>query len=237
VAGGRITLAARRALVRNAGLIFVHADALRDELIELERPRAPIDVIPHGVADPVVEPLPTRPALLFFGRLSYYKGLDTLFDAMQTVWEARPDVRLIVAGSGQLDPHPAMDDERVEMHHRHIAEEELPELFGRATCVVLPYRQASQSGVGSLAKRFGRGLVATSVGGLPELVGDDAGLLVPPEDRAALAGALLEMVQSPERAAAYGAAAADSVVRESSWRRVAERTLAAYDRALPLSGA
>ncbi len=53
---------------------------------------------------------------------------------------------------------------------RHIAEDEVPGLFAAASVVVLPYIEASQSGVGSLAKGHGRPLVASAVGGLPSCV-------------------------------------------------------------------
>ncbi len=219
--------AVRSRLIRAASLVFVHGDALRDELIERERPQGAVAVIPHGVDEPLHRPLPQKPSLLFFGRLSFYKGLDTLLDALPTVWASAPETRLVVAGSGPLLDHPILSDARVTLRHGHVPEDELPELFEGATCVVLPYRQASQSGVGSLAKAHGRAIVASSVGGLPQLVSPDLGRLVPPEDPRALAEAVLEIVTDRGRAEAMGAAAARSGAG-TSWSRVAELTLEAY---------
>ena len=144
--------------------------------------------------------------------MSYYKGLDVLLDAMASIWEQRPATTLTVAGEGEIPSHPALSDPRVTLRQEYLAEEEVPALFDAATCVVLPYRQASQSGVGSLAMQHGRAVVASRVGGLPELVGEDWGRLVEPEDVAALAAAVLEVVGSPGLAEEMGAA------RRRRWR-------------------
>lgn len=223
--------ALRSALIRRAALVFVHGDALREELIEHERPHGAVAVVPHGVDDMSRAPLPEEPSLLFFGRLSFYKGLDTLLDAMPAVWTSAPSTRLVVAGSGPLPEHPVLADPRVTVRHEHVPEAEVPVLFARSTCLVLPYRQASQSGVGSLAKAHGRAIVATAVGGLPQLVTPEIGRLVPPEDPTALAGAVLEVVTDRGRADAMGEAAARSGAG-TSWTEVARLTLEAYGRHL-----
>ena len=98
----------RRGLVKGAGLIFVHAEALREELIEFERPSCPVVVVPHGVEDPAPSPLPEAPSVLFFGRIQVYKGLETLLDAMPLVWQRLPETTLTVAGGGDLAAHPAL---------------------------------------------------------------------------------------------------------------------------------
>jgi alpha-maltose-1-phosphate synthase len=217
-----------RVLARTAGLIFVHSDVLRDELVGTLGPRAPIVVVPHGSARPDVAPFPARPAVLFFGRISRYKGLDVLLDAMADVWQVVPQATLTVAGEGEIERHPVFRDPRVTIRVEHIPDRELPELFAAASCIVLPYRQASQSGVGALAKSHGRPLVVTQVGGLPELVSDGSGLLVPPEDPQRLAKALVSLLSDRELALTTGAAGARTVERETSWDSVASRTIAAY---------
>lgn len=219
-------------LIGSAGLIFVHAESLRQELMELHSPRGAVEVVPHGVGVSSFRELPAEPSLLFFGRMSWYKGLDTLLDAMAAIWERLPGTRLVVAGAGSVAPHAALGDLRVELLNRHVGEEEVAELFGRSTCVVLPYRQASQSGVGSLAKRYGRALVITDVGGLPELVGRDTGRVVAAEDPAALATATLEVLTTPGLAESMGRSAAQTVAAEASWEHVGAMTLDAYRRHL-----
>lgn len=222
----------RSSLIRHAGVVFVHGESLREEIRTVERPAGAVVAVPHGVETPEVTPLPDRPSLLFFGRLSHYKGLDTLLDAMPAVWKRCPEATLKVAGEGALPDHPVLGDRRVTVRREHIPEQAVPKLFAEATCVVLPYRQASQSGVGSWAKRHGRPVVASAVGALPELVTPDSGRLVPPEDPSALAAALLEVLTTPGLAARLGAGAAQSAREESSWQQVAALTLEAYARYL-----
>jgi glycosyltransferase involved in cell wall biosynthesis len=113
----------------------------------------------------------------------------------------------------------------------YISEATVSELFADATCIVLPYRQATQSGVGAEARRHGRAIVATTVGGLPELVTPDSGRLVPSDDPAALAEAILEVVETPGLAAEMGRNAAAST-NEASWGSVAAKTVEAYRRYL-----
>jgi glycosyltransferase involved in cell wall biosynthesis len=97
-------------------------------------------------------------------------------------------------------------------------------LFGRARVVVTPYRRASQSGVVHLAYTFDRPVVASAVGDIPDVVDDGAtGLLVPPDDPAALADALVRLLTDAEEADRMGAAGARWLAREASWERVAER--------------
>jgi glycosyltransferase involved in cell wall biosynthesis len=217
-----------RALVKSAGLIFIHGEALRDELIDIAHPKAPIVVIPHGIFVGDAAPLPATPTVLFFGRISYYKGLDVLLEAMAEVWKALPQARLAIAGDGEIEPHPALEDERVTLRQGHLPDSEVPGLIESATVLALPYRQASQSGVGSLAKAHARAMVVSDVGALPELVGDGCGLVARPEDPGALAERLVEVLSDRELAERLGSAGAESAARESSWDVVAERTLAAY---------
>lgn len=217
-------------LARRAGLIFVHADALVERVHGRIGEHVPIEVVPHGVMPSA--PLPESPGreLLFFGRLSWYKGLDILLDAMPAVWERLADVTLSVAGDGVLPDHPRLADDRVRVRREHVPEEHLVELFGRASVVVLPYREASQSGVGSLAKGFGRPIIATRTGGLPELLADGSGLLVDPEDPAALADAIVEVLTRPGLSERLVVAGRAGILARSGWPRVAELTLAAYER-------
>ncbi|HUC00289.1 MAG TPA: glycosyltransferase family 4 protein [Solirubrobacterales bacterium] len=221
----------RKHLRRHADLIFTHSQVLVDELRALGDIRHAAEIVPHGIALPEPAPLPERPSLLFFGRISHYKGLDTLLDAMPAVWERVPETTLVVAGSGEVEPHPVLDDPRVTLRNEHVTEEAVPGLFEAATCVVLPYRQASQSGIGSEAKQYGRAMIVTDVGGLPDLVADGGGRVVPAEDPPALAAAIAELVSAPGLAAEVGAEAAASI-GEASWDNVGAMTLAAYERYL-----
>jgi glycosyltransferase involved in cell wall biosynthesis len=224
----RRVVRANNALVRGAGLIFIHAEALREELMDLLGPRAPVVVVPHGIEIRDPEPFPDALSVLFFGRISHYKGIDVLLDAMGRVWGEIPAATLTIAGEGPLESHPALADPRVTVKSGHIPDAEVPDLFNAARCIALPYRQASQSGVGSRVKPYARPLVVTETGGLPELVSDGSGLVVPPEDPGKLAEALVSVLSDADLATRLGAAGAATAKREGSWDAVADLTLAAY---------
>jgi glycosyltransferase involved in cell wall biosynthesis len=224
----RWTQTMRRHLRGRAGLVFVHSELLKEELLGLGYVTAPVEAVPHGVGAAEMRPMPATDSLLFFGRMSYYKGLDVILDAMPRVWERLPDVTLAIAGDGPVIDHPVLADPRIVKHFEHVPEEALPGIFAAASCVVLPYRQASQSGVGSLAREYGRAVIASGIGGLPELIGPDWGRLVPPEDPPALAAAVIEVLGTPGLVERMGRAAAESL-GGSDWGGVAASTLAAYE--------
>ncbi len=156
---------------RRAERFVVHGHALAEELAPIVG-RARIVVIPHGVW-PRSEPLarPESPSVLLFGRLEQYKGVEVLVEGMRLVWQQRPDVRLVVAGAGQA-AHLVPDDQRISLIVRYIPEKEVDELLAGASLMVLPYTQASQSGVGVLAIAAGVPVVVSDLGALPDLAYD-----------------------------------------------------------------
>ncbi len=159
-----------------------------------------------------------KPRLLSFGRLLPYKGLDLLADALTALGPDLPfDVR--ICGDG-----PVSDDlarlralPGVEVDHRWIPESELPGLIEWSDAVVLPYREASQSGVAAAAIGQGRLVVATKVGGLPEQLADTPGAILCEPNATAIAEALLK-IKPP-------ATAAGNLSAESSWRDMASRMI------------
>ncbi|MER3457320.1 MAG: glycosyl transferase family 1 [Chloroflexota bacterium] len=139
-----------------------------------------------------------EPTLLFFGLVRPYKGLADLLHALAQVRQTLP-VRLLVAGefweniaTYQRLVNTLGLDSAVRFYNRYIPDEEVPLFFAAADAVVLPYRQASQSAAAALAQALGKPVIATRVGGLPEMIADgQTGLLVPPGDPQALADTIL----------------------------------------------
>jgi glycosyltransferase involved in cell wall biosynthesis len=102
-----------------------------------------------------------------------------------------------------------------------VPDEEVGDLVAAADCVVLPYRSATQSGVVLVAYAGGCPVISTAVGGLPEVVDDGVtGYLVPPEDSAALAAAILRFYEEGGRSAFE--AAVEKKAAQFSWGRVVE---------------
>ena len=120
---------------------------------------------------------PAQRYTLFFGLIRDYKGLDMLLKAWAK-W--MPDGRkLLIAGEfyASREKYIALIEElglrdRVVLHDRFIADEDVKYYFSAADALVLPYRTATQSGVTQIAYNFSLPMIVTRVGGLPEIVPD-----------------------------------------------------------------
>lgn len=149
------------------------------------------------------------PVVLFFGRLQAYKGVGDLLAAWERLSrEGRGGARLILAGRGDLSH---FWDGRlppgVEVRNRWVAGAEAVALFRACDLVALPYIAASQSALAGAAYFFGKPVLATRSGALPEYVQDGrTGYLVPPGDVAALARTLGQALAKRERLAQMGLA-------------------------------
>ncbi|MEE9251359.1 MAG: glycosyltransferase, partial [Alphaproteobacteria bacterium] len=172
-----------------------------------------------------------RVRVLFFGRVHRYKGLGHLMEAARRVLAAAPEVRFVIAGTGDdLAPYrTGADPQRVEFIDRYVPDEEVAQLFLDADLVVLPYIAASQSGVLALAAAFSKPAIVTRVGGLPEIVEAGAmGLVVPPADPGALAAAILRLAGDSDERARLGRNAERFAETTISHRTVGARALEIY---------
>jgi glycosyltransferase involved in cell wall biosynthesis len=236
---------ARGALRRMDAIIALSefgAERLRDALgVEPAR----IEVIPHGALDyltrlPEERRLPAElegaegPVILCFGIVRPYKGVDVLLRAFA---ELGPETELWVVGRSlgvdfaELERLAAEAPGRVRFVSRFVPDAEVPAIFRRADVVALPYRDADQSGVLATALAFGKPIVASSVGGFPEVLAEhDAGVLVPPGNAPALAVALGDLLERPDERERLAAAALAAARGPYSWDEIARRTLELYRR-------
>ena len=112
------------------------------------------------------------------------------------------------------------------VYNRSISMEEVTQLFLRCTAVVLPYTEASQSGVACLAFGFGTPIIASNVGGLGEIVNHKKdGLLVPPRDSNALASSIISLLSDRKLQIQIQAAAITRCENDLSWSKIASKTL------------
>jgi glycosyltransferase involved in cell wall biosynthesis len=208
------------------------------EQVGLDRER--VRVIHHGAFDyltrlPDERPLPPElagpdgPVILFFGLLRPYKGIDTLLEAFRRVEGAE----LWIVGNPRMEVEPlrrlaAEAPGCVRFLTRFVEDAEIPAIMRRADLVVLPYRDAEHSGVLYAALAFGKPLVLSAVGGFPEVAEQGAARLVPPEDPAALAATLAELVEDEAARKELGEAAARAAAGSYSWDEAARQTLALY---------
>jgi glycosyltransferase involved in cell wall biosynthesis len=122
--------------------------------------------------------------------------------------------------------------ERFVVLNERIPDEQVAQLFQEASVVVCPYIEASQSGVLALANAFGKPVVATTVGGIPEMIQHGkTGLLVPPRDARSLAEAVVTLLQNHNLRQEMRRHALQQSQTELSWASIAKRTRAVYDLA------
>lgn len=149
-----------------------------------------------------------RPVVLGVGRLAPQKGFGTLL-AAAAGWRGRQPVPLVViAGSGPLADDLARSARELEVDARFLgARDDVAGLLATADVFVLPSRWEGQPLILQEALRAGRPIVAADVGGVRDLTGDDAALLVPASDPAALSRALLAVLDDPDLAGTLAKAA------------------------------
>jgi glycosyltransferase involved in cell wall biosynthesis len=213
----RMPRLARRVLA-GARLVIAASTALADEASRLGAEK--VRVIPSGVDLPPeggeeAEP----PEVLYAGRLSAEKGVLELAEAAR-------GLNLVVAGDGPLR-------DRLPGARGFVPHDELQGLYARAAVVACPSRREG-FGVACLeAMAHGRPVVATSVGGLRDLVADEeTGLLVPPRDPQALRSALERLLADRDLRRRLGAAGRERARERFSWERATDLTLAAYEEAI-----
>lgn len=121
---------------------------------------------------------------LFVGYIVPYKGLDILCSSMKRLQDIQEKYNLIIAGAGivpelnELSKYP-----NVYIINRYLDNDEMLSLIDSASCVVMPYKSASQSGIIPTVFMMGKPIIATNVGAIGESVIDmKNGLLVPPNN-------------------------------------------------------
>lgn len=193
-------------------------------------------ICPPGVDSdrfrPSGQPPPT-PTILYVGRVdraSAWKGLDVLQEAFGRVAASNTELRLHVVGGGD-----ALEDLRHQVSTSSYAErvwlpgflsgDDLVRAYQSASALVLPSRSENESfGICLIeAMSCGLAVIGSRIGGIPFVVDHAAdGLLVPPNDPGALAGAIEELVSDPARCRRLGETGRAKVMARFVWDRVAE---------------
>ncbi len=226
--------------------LIVHGEKLRDSMVkEFGRPAKDINVLPRGVnsiytryvkADVEEEPH----TIMYFGRIWEYKGLKYLIDAEPLISEKVPDLKIIIAGKGedfQKYYDMMVHKERFVVYNEFISDSKVNELFQRASLIVLPYVDGSQSGIVPQAYAFRKPVVITDVGSLPENVDQGVtGYVVPPRDTRSLADAIIDLLLNDAKRKRMGENALAKVRGELAWDNIARRTIEVYRKALSVPG-
>lgn len=171
--------------------------------------------------------------IIFFGQIFSHKGISYLLEAMERVHTQIPNAKLIVAGSGKywFDINKYKDCPYINIQNRFIPDSELVTMISSSAIVVVPYIDATQSGVVMTAYAFNRPCIATDVGALPEMVKDGVnGIIIPPKDPRAIADAICQLLSNPQTIASYAQNIEEEYSKGNmSWKSIAEQHKQIYN--------
>jgi glycosyltransferase involved in cell wall biosynthesis len=248
---GWLELVILKYMYNKADKLIVHAEKNKQQLLaHFSIRKDKVEVIPHGEysLSSICQEISRGEArsrlglrknqkvILFFGYIRKIKGVDILLKAFDRVAESFSDVFLIVAGSvieGESFSKCRQIMSRMKHKGRvkcfigYVRHEDVPVFFLPADIVVLPYVEfCAQSGVLHLAQGFGKPVITTNVGGMPEVVEDnETGLIVPPADVERLADAINYLLESEGLRIEMGQRAKKIAKDRYSWKNIAKATI------------
>lgn len=194
-------------LILNYAKWIVHTDYDKKMLIEkMHVKKDEVEIIPHGAysffksygSDTPLE----KNTILFFGRIVDYKGLGYLLDAIPILVKEIPDIKVVIAGEGDISPYihklNKLDSKNVTLINEYIEDKKVSELFLSSELVVIPYtNMTGQSGILNIACAFNKPVIVTDVGGLGSILEDGKnGFLIPAEDADAIARSVIKILKN-----------------------------------------
>jgi len=234
--------------------IIVHAEENRQALLkQFNLDNTKIRIIPHGeyaflataqinqnLAKQQLGIPMVKQVVLFFGYIRQYKGLQILIEALATARATIPNLFLLIVGEAKENfkiYQNLIEQNNLQDHVHKILEyvpiEKVPIYFSAADVVALPYISIYQSGVVQLAYAHRRAVIATTVGGLPEVVQDRrTGYLVPPNSPGKFADAICTAFADMDRLKRMGEDAHRTAKEKYSWTEIAKQTVEIYSELL-----
>jgi len=234
-------------ILRSANWVAACSQAMLDHARRLVPDYAlPASLVYNGMEAPDLPPtaLPfDPPRILYLGRLSDEKGADLAVKAMALISERFPAARLVIAGDGPN--RPLLERLAAELGIGHVAQfigwvapGRVAALMNAATLLVMPSRKEGFGLVALESALMCRPLVATRVGGLPEIVAHgETGILVDPEDSGALAEAVVALLENPDSTTLMGWRARRRAREQFDLGRCVEAYDALYQRLADVAAA
>lgn len=185
-----------------------------------------------GDLEGLPESLRGQKYILFFGLIAPYKGVEFLLQAFGKLQQKHPDIKLLIAGSGKLyfDESLYRGNANVVLMNHYIPLAQLAGLLKNALFTVCPYKDATQSGVVQTAFSMGTPIVASDVGNFAQAIENGkSGVIVPPCDADALAGAMADLVEHPEKLESFRKYIAGEWLERNGWEEVVTQYLNCYE--------
>ena len=170
--------------------------------------------------------------ILFYGRITPYKGVEYLLQAMESVHASFPNIKLIIAGSGNyyfdISKYRSLD--YIKFINRFIELTELSDLIINSRFVVCPYIEATQSGVVASVLALETPIIVTEVGALSDMVENNVtGLIIPPSNEIALIDSICRLLSNEQLTKSMRVAiGARKTEGEYSWHTIAGLTEEIY---------
>jgi starch synthase len=216
-------------LSRKVNAIIVHGSKLKDKLVSRGLPEEKVHVVPHLDYRYLLELAPKSDDdkskgeyALMFGKIKPYKGIRVLLDASRIVRKKLgANFMILIAGKGNMSYLNTLlrndDLEYIQLQNGYIPEIELPKILRRAKFLVLPYVDASQSGVVSLAYTFSKPVIVSNVGSIAEYVEHEVtGLIFESGKTSQLAEYIVDLFENNEKCLRMGKNAFQKVTNEMS---------------------
>jgi teichuronic acid biosynthesis glycosyltransferase TuaC len=236
--------------LRAADAVIANSDALRADCLALGVAEDKIHVIPNGVDLSLFTPAdkserkrslgfdPARMLLLYCGNLREVKGVDLLAEALPALCAERPNLDVAIVGAGELDGAlrsalaQLLQSRRVRMTGA-LPQAQVASYMQAADLLVLPSRSEARGNVILEALACQTPVAAARVGGIPEVVFPEHGVLFEPASTPAIVQALTLLTGDPARLLQLGAAGRRFVLESgSSWQAHAARTKELYEATL-----
>lgn len=173
--------------------------------------------------------------LVFWGRIASYKGLEYLCQAMPIVHEMVPEAELVIAGGGDFyfDIEPYRTLPYIHIIHKYLDMEELAKVIADAAFTVCPYVSSSQSGGVITSLVMGKPVIGSDFSTMREMIENEVtGLLVPPRDVIALAGAIIKLLKDTDLQHKLMNNIKDKNEADKTWSEIADKYLVFYQKAL-----
>jgi glycosyltransferase involved in cell wall biosynthesis len=224
-----------------ADSIIVHGSSLKEILISKRIDPSKIFVVPHFdylyLMKYHIDKEELNNCALIFGKIKPYKGIDFLIESAKIAREKiGKEFRLVIAGKGNTNYFErALIDHalsmNVEIRNEFIPIAEIPKLLNRAKFLVLPYKDASQSGVIPLAYTFSKPVIVSNVGSIAEYVEHGkTGFIFQAGNKAELVNYILELYNDDEKCVVMGKNAHQKLLQDMSLERCSDLIRKIYDR-------